>query len=235
MPDAPCRPLPVHGRYAVLRPCAFGDLDSPRHPVAALVGDSHARVLRAAVEVVAQAKGWRAVTLSQPGCVFSTESSRSPDGSPFGCRVHSEEALTWLRRHPSVHIVFTAANSRGYGAAGFAAMWARVPRSVRRIYVIRDVPHMQLATAGCVTRVIRRHARPWRACAVPRAVALPPDPAAEAAASAPSRVRLIDLTRRFCDAARCYPVVGGLYAYKDTDHINRWFATTLGPYLLRRL
>jgi hypothetical protein len=236
MPDAPCRPLPIHGRYAVLRPCAFGDLDSPRHPVAALVGDSHARVLRAAVEVVAQAKGWRAVTLSQPGCVFSTESSRSPDGSPFGCRVHSEEALTWLRRHPSVHIVFTAANSRGYGAAGFAAMWARVPRSVRRIYVIRDVPHMSLGTADCVTAVIRRHAhRPWRDCAVPRAVALPPDPAAEAAASAPSRVRLIDLSRHFCDAARCYPVVGGLYAYKDTDHINRWFSTTLGPYLLRSL
>jgi hypothetical protein len=236
MPDAPCRPLPVHGRYAVLRPCAFGDLDSPRRPVAALVGDSHARVLRAAVEVAAQAKGWRAVTLSQPGCVFSTESSRSPDGNPVGCRVHSEEALTWLRRHPSVHIVITAANSRGYGAAGFAAMWARVPRSVRRIYVIRDVPHMLVGTADCVTAAIRRHAsRPWRDCAVPRAVALPPDPAAAAAASAPSRVRLIDLSRHFCDAARCYPVVGGVYAYKDTDHINRWFSTTLGPYLLRAL
>jgi hypothetical protein len=70
---------------------------------------------------------------------------------------------------------------------------------------------------------------------VPRSVALPPDPAAAAAASTPSRVRLIDLTRHLCDAARCYPVVGGLYAYKDTDHINRWFSTTLGPYLLSQL
>jgi hypothetical protein len=236
MPDSPCRPLPGGRRYAVLRPCAFGDLDSPRRPAAALIGDSHARVLRAAVEVAAQAKGWRAVSLTHPGCAFSTEVSASPDGIPAGCRVHSEEALTWLRRHPSVHVVITAAlTGRGFGPAGFAAMWARVPRSVRRIYVIRDVPHVRLSTADCVTAVIRRHARPWRACAVPRAAALPPDPAAEAAASAPSRVRLIDLTRRFCDAARCYPVVGGLYAYKDTDHVNRMFATTLGPYLLRRL
>ena len=31
---------------------------------------------------------------------------------------------------------------------------------------------------------------------------------------------LIDLSRHFCDAARCYPVVGGLYAYKDTGHIT---------------
>ncbi len=236
MPDAPCRPLGVHGRYAVLQPCAFGDLDAPRRPAAALIGDSHARVLRAAVEVVAQAKGWRAVSLTHPGCAFSTEVYASPDGIPAGCHVHGEEALTWLRRHPSVHVVFTAAlTGRGFGPAGFAAMWARVPRSVRRIYVIRDVPHMQLATADCVTAVIRRHARPWRACGVPRAAALPADPAAEAAASAPSRVRLIDLTRRFCDASRCYPVVGGLYAYKDTDHVNRAFGTTLGPYLLRRL
>jgi SGNH domain (fused to AT3 domains) len=237
MPDSPCRPLPGGRRYAVMRPCAFGDLDSPRRPAAALIGDSHARVLRAAVEVVAQARGWRAVSLTHPGCAFSTEVSASPDGIPAGCRIHSDEALAWLRRHPSVHVVITAAlTGRGFGPAGFAAMWARVPRSVRRIYVIRDVPHMRLGTADCVTAVIRRHApHPWRDCAVPRAAALPPDPAAEAAAAAPSRVRLIDLTRRFCDAARCYPVVGGVYAYKDTDHVNRWFATTLGPYLAGQL
>jgi SGNH domain (fused to AT3 domains) len=232
MPDGPCRPLPAPG-YAVLRPCAFGDLAAARAPAAAVIGDSHARVLRGALEVVAQARGWRVVSLTHPGCAFSTEVSASPDGIPAGCRVHGEEALAWLRAHPSVHAVFTAdLTGRGFGPAGFAAMWARVPSSVRRIYVIRDVPHMRLSTADCVARVIRRHARPWRACAVPRATALPPDPAAEAGGS---RVRVIDLTRHFCDAARCYPVVGGVYAYKDADHVNRVFSTTLGPYLLRRL
>jgi hypothetical protein len=48
-------------------------------------------------------------------------------------------------------------------------------------------------------------------------------------------VHLINLTRYFCDARRCYPVVGGVYIYRDNTHINRVFSTTLGPYVLRQL
>jgi hypothetical protein len=49
------------------------------------------------------------------------------------------------------------------------------------------------------------------------------------------RVRLIDLTRLFCDRARCFPVIGGAYVYRDFNHLNRVFAATLGPYLLRAM
>jgi hypothetical protein len=45
-------------------------------------------------------------------------------------------------------------------------------------------------------------------------------------------VHLVDLSRVFCDAARCYPVIGGVYVYKDDNHLNRVFAATLGPVLL---
>lgn len=51
------------------------------------------------------------------------------------------------------------------------------------------------------------------------------------ARDAGGRVRLLDLTRRFCGAARCYPVVGGVYVYKDDNHMNATFARTLGPFL----
>jgi SGNH domain (fused to AT3 domains) len=232
LPDAPC--TPEHTRATVLEPCDFGDLDAPRPAAAALIGDSHAAHLRAAVEVVAQARGWRAVSLTHPGCAFSTEAYPAPPPIPQRCRAHGEQALRWLRAHPSVHVVFTsAAAGRGFSPAGFSAMWRRVPGSVRRIYVIRDVPRVPLATAGCVSAVIRRHARPAGACAVARAPL--DDPEADAARVAGPRVRLIDLTRYFCRRSRCFPIVGNAYVYKDDNHINRVFATTLGPYLLRRL
>jgi hypothetical protein len=232
MPDAPC--APERTRYAVLEPCDFGDLDAPRAPAAALIGDSHAAHLRAAVEVVAQARGWRAVSLTHPGCAFSVEAYPAPPPIPQRCHAHGDEALRWLRAHPSVHVVFTsAAAGRGFSPGGFAAMWRAVPRSVRRIYVIRDVPRVPLWVAACVSAVIRRHARPNGACAVPRAPL--DDPEADAARLAGGRVRLIDLARYFCSRSRCFPVVGNAYVYKDDNHINRVFATTLGPYLLRRL
>ena len=221
----------------MINPCEFGYLDEPSAPAAALIGDSHSAHLRATVDVAAQARGWRAVSITHPGCAFSTDLVPDMPAEMARCRRHSEQALRWLRAHPSVHVVFTSnlAGRASFSAAGFAAMWRRVPASVHHIYVIRDVPHVGLSTAACVTATIRRHERAGNACTVPRASAIADDPSVCAAATAGGRVRLIDLTRYFCDAARCHPVVGSAYVYRDDNHVNRVFGTTLGPYLLGRL
>jgi hypothetical protein len=236
MPDYPCRPQRGARRYAPARPCGFGDTYDSSPPRLALIGDSHSAHLRASAEVAAQALGWKAVSLTHPGCAFSTEVYPAPAPIPHRCRRHSMEALRWLRRHPSVRAVITsAAAGRGFSEGGFRAMWRRVPRSVRRIYVVRDVPRVSYATAGCVARVRRRHAVSTDACAVARGGAFPADPAAGAARYAGGRVRLIDLTRYFCSRTRCFPVIGGAYVYHDFNHLNRVFAATLGPYLLRAM
>jgi hypothetical protein len=236
MPDYPCDPVRHARRYAPARPCAFGDTYDGGPPRIALVGDSHSAHLRATAEVVAQARGWRAISITHPGCAFSTEVYPAPAPIPERCRRHSRQALRWLRGHPSVHAVISSASAgRGFSEGGFRAMWSRVPRSVRRIYVVRDVPRVSYATADCVQRVRRRRAVSAGACAVSRAGAFPADPAAAAARRAGPRVRLIDLTRYFCSSARCFPVIGGAYVYHDFNHLNRVFAATLGPYLLRAM
>jgi hypothetical protein len=72
------------------------------------------------------------------------------------------------------------------------------------------------------------------ACAVPRRLALQPDPEVAAASrAASSRVRVVDLTRQLCDARTCPAVVGGALAFKDEDHLTPVFAATLGPFLRR--
>jgi hypothetical protein len=236
MPDYPCRPMRHARRYAPAVPCAFGDRYDRGPPRLALIGDSHSAHLRATAEVAAQALGWKAVSLTHAGCAFSTEVYPAPAPIPERCRRHSREALRWLRAHRSVRVVITSASAgRGFSEGGFRAMWRRLPRSVRRIYVVRDVPRVSYRTAACVAAVRRRHAASAGACAVPRAGAFPADPAAGAARYAGRRVHLIDLTRYFCSRARCFPVIGGAYVYHDFNHLNRVFAATLGPYLLRAL
>lgn len=231
--DWPCRPL--EGPYPTIRPCTFGAPDDAE-PRLALIGDSHAQHWRAAAAVAAQALGRRAVSITSPGCSFSTEVYPAAPPIPRQCRRHSLEALTWLRRHPSVRTVITSNGAgRGLTAAGYREIWRRVPPSVRRILVIRDVPRVGDRTAACVTRVRRAPSRSARACAVPRSSAFPADTAAQAARGAGGRVRLLDFSRFFCDRTRCHPVVGGAYVYRDSNHMNPVFNATLGPYLLRAL
>jgi hypothetical protein len=64
---------------------------------------------------------------------------------------------------------------------------------------------------------------------------LRPDPGAAAADARRPRARVLDLTRDFCSALRCFPVVGGVYVHTDDNHMNAVFASTLGPFLLRAL
>jgi hypothetical protein len=89
---------------------------------------------------------------------------------------------------------------------------------------------------ACVSRSLARRRPAGRRCAVPRAAAHAPDPAAAATVHLESpRFQVVDLTRFFCGARECYPVVGGVLVYRDINHITSLFAKTLGPYLLREV
>ena len=75
-----------------------------------------------------------------------------------------------------------------------------------------------------------------RACARPRAEALPPDPAVVAATRVRSRrVRVIDLTRFFCGTRSCPAVIGSALVHLDADHITPHYSVSLAPYLAREI
>ncbi|MDX6676119.1 MAG: hypothetical protein QOE31_171 [Solirubrobacteraceae bacterium] len=247
LPNSPCRVANDRPRHAILRPCDFGVTSDRRRATFALIGDSHAATWRPALEVVAQARRWRGVSITRAGCPFSAQIPASPDLGPVDCaRLHSE-TLAWLRMHREVHTIFVSSwaqptsgphgGTGGYGggAAAFGAMLDTVPRSVRDIYVLRDNPGTAPGTPGCVQAARARRARLAGACAAARSAVLTADPAVAAAASRRPRVHVIDLTRFFCDRTRCFPVIGGAYVYKDDNHMNAVFATSLGPFVLRAL
>ena len=43
------------------------------------------------------------------------------------------------------------------------------------------------------------------------------------------------MTSFFCSAKKCFPVVGGALVYKDISHLTDVYASSLGPYLLRKI
>jgi SGNH domain (fused to AT3 domains) len=49
------------------------------------------------------------------------------------------------------------------------------------------------------------------------------------------QVNLVDLSSYFCDAERCYAVIGGASVYFDYDHMSTQFSATLASSLPRRL
>jgi hypothetical protein len=119
---------------------------------------------------------------------------------------------------------------------GYQRMWRALPRTVKHIVVIRDTPISNEEIPGCVMRARKARQRPGQACALPRRSVLVADPAAVAASRSRSRrVQLVNLSRFFCGKQLCYPVVGGALVHKDITHITRVFATSLGPFLLRRV
>ena len=244
-PNAPCTRVE---RTGLLNVCAFGARKAQSRGTIALIGDSHASHWRAAVDVAAEARRWRGLSLAHTGCPLSAAVREMPEPRRSECVRWNREVLAWLGRNPEVRTIFVSQSAVAAvvappgtsqleaQAAGYREAWRRVPRSVERIVVLRDTPRAlpEGATLECVEEAMLARRPAGEVCALPRSRALPRDPAVVAAGSLP-RVRVIDLTRFFCDARRCFAVVGGALVHRDVSHVTATFATTLGPYLLRGL
>ena len=236
-PNAPCR----FPRLQYPRVCEFGAPENVARRRIALIGDSHAVHWRSALGPIAERRRWAGFSLSRNGCPLSTARPilRRPLGAQ--CTRWRRAVHAWLLARPGVDTIFVSQHRvrvRGPYARdvqGYLAAWRGVPQSVKRIVVIRDTPVRPRGTRRCVVAAIARRAPAGRVCASRRRVALRRDPAADAARRAGGRVRLVDMTRYFCDARRCFPVVGGVLTHKDVGHMTTTFGETLAPYLGARL
>jgi len=242
--NSPCTPLSFEG---VLAPCEFGVVPASARATIALVGDSHASHWRAALEYVAQHKRWRGVSITRSGCpLMRAQTKLEPQQRRAECVQWNDQVPRWFVAHPAIHTVFVVAHRSGSvvvkkgstafdtKVAGFRAAWRTLPKSVKRIVVIRDTPIVGYQANECVRQAQAKRRNAGHVCAVERSDALLPDPAVVAARRLRSpRVRVIDMTRFLCSAKRCFPVIGGALVYKDDQHMTDVFATTLGPFLRR--
>ena len=100
-----------------------------------------------------------------------------------------------------------------------------------KVLVIHDIP-ASAHWLGSVPDCVATHPDDVGRCSGSRQSWTHADPLFEAAASMASRdVSAVDLTDKFCDAAKCYGVIGRVIAYYDGHHMTRTFVRTLAPYL----
>ncbi len=243
--NSPCTPLSFEG---VLGPCEFGVPAGSARGTVALVGDSHASHWRAALEVVAQRKRWRGVSITRSGCPLMFAVTQLKPARRAECIQWNGQVPEWFAKHPAIETVFVVAHFAGdvvvpngrteldTKVAGFHAAWKALPPSVKRIVVIRDTPIVGFQANDCVRKARADKRNAGNVCAVKRSQALREDPAVVAARRLKSpRVKVIDMTRFMCSKKRCFPVIGGALVYKDDQHMTDVFATTLGPFLGRAI
>ena len=244
-PGTPCGPA----RGALDRVCTFGTPKARARREVALVGDSHALHWRPALDVVARARRWRAFSVTTAGCFFSEATRWLPLGFRELCVDWYGSVRRWFTEHPQISTVFVSQwattpievragqTELQVKVDGFRSAWLRLPASVTRIVVIRDIPQMDADTLTCVRRVMRAaRERPGAACRRARPDAVHRDPAVEAVRLRPSRrYRHVDLTDYFCSRRYCPPVIGGVLTHRDEDHMTNAYSKTLGPFLLRKV
>jgi len=208
--------------------------------VVALVGDSHAEHWRSALHRIAKAKNWQVVEMFSGGCPATDARSvtferRSRDGEV--CRTWTAKATAKLRALAPDDIITTGyAQQNGFdpvgsGPAGFARVW-RDWLGFSRVTVLRDIPTTGRRNGPQCLAI--NEGRP-QACANPRSTVLIDDDMMRAARPMRGEVNLVDLSDYFCDARRCYAVIGGASVYYDYDHMSAQFGATLAPALLRSL
>jgi hypothetical protein len=235
-PNAYCERLPSKG---AAEPCAFGLPDAPGRETVLLAGDSHATHWRGAVEVAAQGKGWHAISLTHSGCPLTAHPTNGDAARNATCAKWYSAVRAWIVQHPKVHTLITSSHTLDdtpERRADYQATWAKLPPSITRVVVIRDIPGIVAPQASCVNHQLAAHQPAGLKCAQPKSTTLRPDPnAAAARTSGQKRVHVVDLTRFFCGKSLCLAVVGGVLVRKDGEHMTEPMATTLGPYLMRAI
>ena len=239
--DAPWAPQPGcrgTGSDPSVFTCFWGKGKPSR--VVALVGDSHAEQWRGALHRIAKAKNWQIIEMFAGGCPATYARSviferRSRDGD--SCPNWTTKATAKLKALAPDDIITTAYVQQnvfepaGSGPVGFEKVW-RQWRGFSRVTVLRDIPTTADRSGP---QCLAINAGQPQTCANPRSKVLIDDDMMRAARSMRHEVNLVDLSDYFCDATRCYAVVGAASVYYDYDHMSMQFSATLASALLGRL
>ena len=209
-----------------------------------LVGDSHAQQWQGAIFDIAREKHWIVTTSYLGGCPVADVAFlgfRGPWGQAEAerCNAWSDDVSAAIgTAKPDLVVTAMAARQDvvddGSGdtqseqmSDGLIDYWSAWVDEGIDVLALADPPYNgEVRDADCV---LLNAAEP-QTCARARGEAQPADPVVLAGAAERSdSIAVLDLTDRFCDADRCYAVVGGIPVYYDADHLNLEYVRMLAP------
>lgn len=228
---------------ARVRICAFGPVDAAH--TAVLMGDSHAGQWAPAVAEVFNRAGWRMLVLTKSSCPIVDEPY-------FYGRIGREytECSTWradaLQRIAAIKpdVVLLGSTTAGFTKQqwidGTAKVLEKLTESVGHIYLIRDTPHLPFDGPDCLAEHAGKPAwlRRTRACSSPSYQ----DQYSEQvyawlkiAAARFTNASMLDMNGAVCPDGVCLAEQHGVVVFRDSQHLTRSFAATLGPVLAKKL
>jgi peptidoglycan/LPS O-acetylase OafA/YrhL len=236
-------PILTYGEKQTTLECDFsGGAANPQRVW--LVGDSHAQQWQGAIFDIARERNWIVTTSYLGGCPVADVAFLGFRG-PWGpaeadrCNTWSEDLSATIRA-AKPDLVITAMAARqdlvddGSGdppleqmSDGLIDYWTAWADEGIDVLALADPPYNgEVRDVDCVLL----NAGDPETCARPRGEAQPTDPVSMAGAAERSdSIAVLDLTDRFCDAERCYAVVGGIPVYYDADHLNLEYVRMLAP------
>ena len=203
-------------------PCDYGSRRRDAIRVA-LVGDSHAAALLAALEPQLDALNWRVTAFTGQACGW-LPAHLAPDCPGLGL---IQRAL--LHRHYEV-VIATELRLYTTSVAQHLKAMRPVAASGAHIVVVDDDPSVSPASTACVTRITYTATG---TCGTPVGVAYQdPDRLAQAAERIPG-ARVVQTRPFFCRHGFCPATIGNVLVYRDTAaHVTASYARTLSPYLV---
>ena len=217
--------------------CAMGDTASPT--TVALVGDSNAAMWTPGFQEAAAHRHWRLELLAKAACPMLDLHTINPiaDREYTECDQWRAEIIARLQaEHPKL-IVYSVSRAYHYSTVtSYNAAWIdSMTRFVQRlrgtgaqVLVLGKIPDPQSEVPTCLSV----HLDDATACSPLRSVAVnDPGIAAETTAVKAGGGQYADLTKLFCTAERCPPIVGNTLVYFDDDHITLEYARLLTPVL----
>ena len=110
---------------------AFGaPADARANATVALVGDSHAGHWRGALTHVADAKGWRGLSITHTSCPLQVAVRDLARAAAVALRrAWKRQVFAWFEAHPEVHTVFVAGLTGGRGVMPEGGKSRTRPRS----------------------------------------------------------------------------------------------------------
>ncbi len=215
--------------------CVYGVRDGA--VTVALVGDSHASAWFPAFNVLANRNGWRLLPFVKASCPFLDV----PVFHPFVKRRYTE-CETWRQgaiaainaAHPDLVVVaeayYYAANgpidpdARSLKARGLAMAAAIGQLRAPQVAIMVDSPRTDVDIPACLAR----YPNDVNRCAIPRAMAFPPNfGVVERLAAASSGAKLIDIVASVCPSTPCPVVRDGMILYRDGHHLTATFSRSL--------
>ncbi|GAB2466734.1 peptidoglycan/LPS O-acetylase OafA/YrhL [Conyzicola lurida] len=229
-----CDDIPIDN--GVLRSCSFGEPEGEQSLDIAIVGDSHAEMWSGALDTIASVHDARIHTFLKGGCAATADlavaAAVSSPEEVAACKIWRPAMIPMIAEDPDIDVVITTARANIYTSGGqpdtgegYVEAWNTWLDAGKHVIVIADTPAFSTTAAGCVAET---QSSSTDECTMPIDGVRAETGLSLAAESMDNEnFSYVNFESVFCDTV-CYPVVGGIPAFFDSNHLSEYLTRSFG-------